>query len=66
LACFYKNLLILGLFFGFASLLIYLIFLLIFRFVEFSCQRMLGLFFGEITGFWLVHWTILKCNRRAW
>jgi len=33
-------------FFGFTSLTFYLIFLLIFRFVEFSCQRMLGLFFG--------------------
>jgi len=32
--------------FGLASLLFYLIFLLIFRFVEFSCQCMLGLFFG--------------------
>jgi len=28
--------------------------LLIFRFVEFSCQLMLGLFFGEITYFCLV------------
>jgi len=28
--------------------------LLIFRFVEFSCQRMLGLFYGLITDFWLV------------
>jgi len=28
--------------------------LVIFRFVEFSCQHMLGLFFGEITYFWLV------------
>jgi len=38
-------------FFGFTSLTFYLIFLLIFRFVEFSCQRMLGLFFGWITYF---------------
>jgi len=38
-------------FFGFTSLTFYLIFLLIFRFVEFSCQRMLGLFFGWITCF---------------
>ena len=36
----------LGLFFRFASLLFYLIFLLIFRFIEFSCQRLLGLFFS--------------------
>jgi len=41
-------------FFRVAFLLFYLILLLIFRFVEFSCQRMLGLFFGEITYFWLV------------
>jgi len=40
-------------FFGFASLLFYLIFLLIFHFVEFSCQRMAGLFYGLITDFWL-------------
>jgi len=39
-------------FFGFASLLFYLFFLLIF-FVEFSCQRMAGLFYGLITNFWL-------------
>jgi len=38
-------------FFGFTSLTFYLIFLLIFRFVGFSCQRMLGLFFGWITYF---------------
>jgi len=31
-----------------------LIYSLIFRFVAFSCQRMLGLFFGQITSFWLV------------
>jgi len=41
-------------FFRFASLLVYLIFLLMFRFVEISCQRMLGLFYGLITDFWLV------------
>jgi len=41
-------------FFGFASLLFHLILLLIFRFVEFSCQRLMGLFSGEITYFWLV------------
>jgi len=41
-------------FLGFASLLFYLILLLIFRFVEFSCQHLLGLFFGEITYFRLV------------
>jgi len=41
-------------FFGFASLLFHLILLLTFRFVEFSCQRLLGLFFGEITYFSLV------------
>jgi len=40
--------------FAFPSLLSYLIFLIIFCFVEFSCQRMLDLFFGEITYFWLV------------
>jgi len=33
-------------FFGFATMIFYLIFLLIFRLVEFSCQRILGLFFG--------------------
>jgi len=41
-------------FLGFASPLFCLILLLIFRFVELSCQRMLGLFFGEITYFCLV------------
>ena len=41
-------------FFWFASLLVYLIFLLIFHFAEFSCQCMLGLFYGLITNFWLV------------
>ena len=40
-------------FFGFASLFFYLILLLIFRFVEFSCQRMLGLFFGKFPIFGL-------------
>jgi len=30
------------------------IYLLIFRFIAFSYQRMLGLFFGQITYFWLV------------
>jgi len=38
-------------FFGFAYLLYYLIFLLIYHFVEFSFQRMMGLFFGEIAYF---------------
>ena len=33
-------------FFGFATLILYLIFLLIFRFADFSWQRILGLFFG--------------------
>jgi len=28
--------------------------LLIFGYIEFSCQRMLGLFIGEIAYFWLV------------
>jgi len=37
-ACFYENLLILSCFIGFAFLTFYFIFLLIFRFVEFSCQ----------------------------
>ena len=41
-------------FFGFATLLFYLIYLLIFRFVAFSCQNMLGLFFDQITYSWLV------------
>jgi len=41
-------------FFGFAFLLSYLLLLLIFRFVEFSSQDKLGLFFVEITYFWLV------------
>jgi len=31
-----------------------LIYLLNFRFVAFSCQRMLGLFSSQITYFWLV------------
>jgi len=53
-ARFCENLVILGLFFGFATVLFYLICLLIFRFVAFSCQRMLGLFFGQIAYFWLV------------
>jgi len=38
-------------FFGFASLLFYLLLLLVFRFVEFSSQDKLGLFFVEITYF---------------
>ena len=33
---------------------VFFIFLLIFCFVDFSCQRMLGLFLDEITDFWLV------------
>jgi len=41
-------------FFGFASLLFYLIFLLIFRFVEFSCQHMLGLFSVKLPIFGLI------------
>jgi len=41
-------------FFGFVTMLFCLIYLLIFRFVAFSCQRMLGLFSGQITYFWLV------------
>jgi len=41
-------------FFRLTSPLFYLILLLIVRFVEFSCQHMLGLFFVEITNFWLV------------
>jgi len=45
-AYFCENLVMLGLFFGFTILVFYLIFLLAFRFVEFSCQPMLGLFFG--------------------
>jgi len=45
-ACFCENFLILGLFFGFATLILYSLFLLIFRFVEFSCQHILGFFFG--------------------
>jgi len=45
-ACFCENVLKLGLFFGFATLNFYLIFLLIFCFIEFSCQRILGLYFG--------------------
>jgi len=40
--------------FTLASLLFHLILLLIFRFVEFFCQHILGLFFSEITNFWLV------------
>jgi len=42
-ACFCENLLILGLFFRICQPDFYLIFLLIFRFVEFSCERILGL-----------------------
>ena len=42
--CFYENLLILGLFSQICLPAFYLIFLLIFCFVEFSCQRMLGFF----------------------
>jgi len=54
-ACFCEILVSLGLFFfRFATMLFYLIYLLIFRFVAFSCQRMLGLFFRQITYFWLV------------
>jgi len=45
-ACVCEKFLIFGLFFGFATLIFYLIFLLIFRFVEFSCQNILDLFFG--------------------
>jgi len=52
-ACFCENLLILGLFSRFATLLFYLIFLLIFRFVEFSCQRILGLFLVKLPIFGL-------------
>jgi len=37
-------------FFVFASLLFYLIF----HFGKYSCQRMVGLFYGLITYFWLV------------
>jgi len=44
--CFYENLLILGLVFGFASLRFIFIFLLTFRFAEVSCQRTLCPFFG--------------------
>jgi len=40
-------------------MLFYLIYLLIFRFVAFSCQRMLGLFFSQITYFWLVFHILL-------
>jgi len=53
-ACFYTNLLILSSFFRICLPAFYLIFLLFFRFVDFSCQRMSGLFFSEITDFWLV------------
>jgi len=53
-ACFYESLLILGLFFSDCLPPLFLIFLLIFRFGEFSCQHMLGLFYGLITDFWLV------------
>jgi len=53
-ACFCENLVILDLFFRIATLLFYLNYLLIFLFVAFSCQRMLGLFFGQITCFWFV------------
>jgi len=48
-ACFCENLVILGLFFRICHHAFYLIYLLIFRFVAFSCQRMLDLFFGQIT-----------------
>jgi len=40
-------------------MIFYLAYLLIFCFVAFSCQRMLGLFFGQITYFWLVFHTFL-------
>jgi len=40
-------------------MLFYLIFLLIFCFFAFSCQRMLDLFFRQITYFWLVFYIFL-------
>ena len=53
-ACFCENLVILGLFFRICYHVFLFNYFLIFRFVTFSSQRLLGLFFSQITYFWLV------------
>jgi len=53
-ACFLENLLILGLFLRICLPTFLFDFLADFHFIEVSCQRMVALFYGLFTDFWLV------------